>query len=165
MGEPTSDRPERISVREEAQVAYRAMAAFDRAIELDQALRELVKIRASQLNGCAYCIDMHTQAARAAGESERRIYALAAWRESPLFTRRERAALELTDEITNIAGGGVPDSVYERSAAEFAPSELANLILAIAAINAWNRIAVSSAMVYSNGPAIGSSGTASSQSQ
>jgi AhpD family alkylhydroperoxidase len=141
-------RPERISLVEEARGAYRAMAAFDRSIELDPALRELVKIRTSQLNGCAYCIDMHTRAARKAGESEQRLYALAAWRESPLFTTRERAALELTDAITRIGERGVPDELYERAAAEFAPGELANLILAITAINAWNRIAVASGMIF-----------------
>lgn len=100
----------RISIKTEAPAAYRAMAAFDRSIELDPALRELIKIRASQLNGCAYCIDMHTRAAREAGESEQRLYALAAWRESPLFTLRERAALELTDAITGIGKHGVPRS-------------------------------------------------------
>jgi len=138
----------RVSLAEEARTAYRAMAAFDRSIELDPALRELVKIRASQLNGCAYCIDMHTRAARKAGESEQRLYALAAWRESPLFTPRERAALELTDAITEIGERGVPDDLYESAAAEFPPHELANLILAITAINAWNRIAISSGMIF-----------------
>jgi AhpD family alkylhydroperoxidase len=108
-----------------------------------------VKIRASQLNGCAYCIDMHTPAARTAGESEARLYALSAWRESPLFTPRERAAFELTDAITRIGDRGVPDAVYEAAAAQFPPRELANLMLAIAAINAWNRIAVSSGMIFS----------------
>ena len=152
MSESTTEQSERINLRKEAQAAYRAMAAFDRSVELDAALHELVKIRASQVNGCAYCIDMHTRAARSAGESERRIYALAAWRESPLFTERERAALDLTDSITNIAGSGVPDAVYHHAAAEFAPSELANLILAITAINAWNRIAVSTAMIYTDQP-------------
>jgi AhpD family alkylhydroperoxidase len=139
---------DRVSLVEEAPAAYRALAAFDRSIELDRTLRELVKIRASQLNGCAYCIDMHTRAARNAGESEQRLYALAAWRESPLFTPRERAAFELADAITTIGERGVPDDLYERAAAEFAPGELANLILAITAINAWNRIAVSSGMTF-----------------
>ena len=144
----TAEHRERVSLVGEARAAYRAMAAFDRSIELDPALRELLKIRASQLNGCAYCIDMHTRAARKAGESEQRLYALAAWRESPLFTPRERAALELTDAITRIGESGVSDAVYERAAAEFVPGELANLILAITAINAWNRIAVSSGMIF-----------------
>jgi AhpD family alkylhydroperoxidase len=144
----TAEHHERISLNAEAPGAYRAMAAFGRSIELDSALREPVKIRASQLNGCAYCIDMHTRAARKAGESEQRLYALAAWRESPQFTSRERAALELTNAITRIGESGVPDDVYERAAAEFAPGELANLILAITAINAWDRIVVSSGMIF-----------------
>lgn len=144
----TVEHHKRISIKTEAPAAYRAMAAFDRSIELDPALRELIKIRASQLNGCAYCIDMHTRAAREAGESEQRLYALAAWRESPLFTLRERAALELTDAITGIGKHGVPDPVYQHAVAEFTPGELANLILAITAINAWNRIAVSSGMIF-----------------
>jgi len=148
MSVSASDQPERVNLKREAPEAYRAMAAFDRSIELEPALRELVKIRASQLNGCAYCIDMHTRAARKAGESEQRLYALAAWRESPLFTPRERAALQLTDAVTKIADDGVPDTVYQHAADVFSTGELANLILAITAINAWNRIAVSSGMVY-----------------
>jgi len=148
MSVSTSDQIERVNLKREAPEAYRAMAAFDRSVELDPALRELVKIRASQLNGCAYCIDMHTRAARKAGESEQRLYALAAWRESPLFTPRERAALQLTDAVTKIADDGVPDTVYQHAADVFSTGELANLILAITAINAWNRIAVSSGMLY-----------------
>jgi AhpD family alkylhydroperoxidase len=132
--------------------AYRAMAAFDGSIELDSALRELVKIRASQLNGCAYCIALHTPDARKAGESEQRLYALAAWHESLLFTERERVALKLTDGITGIGESGVPDAVYERAASEFSTAELANLIFAITAINAWNRIAVTSGLVLADTP-------------
>ncbi len=147
MDDPTVEHRERINLKDAAPEVYRAMAAFDRSIELDPALRELVKIRASQLNGCAYCIALHTRDARKAGESEQRLYALAAWRESPLFAVRERAALELTDAITKI-GDGVPEAVYECAAAEFPATELANLILAITAINAWNRIAVSSGIVF-----------------
>jgi AhpD family alkylhydroperoxidase len=142
-------QPMRVRLTKETPAAYRAMAVFDRSIAVDPSLRELVKIRASQLNGCAYCIDMHTRAARAAGESERRLYALSAWRESPLFTPRERAAFELTDAITSIGDRGVTDDIYETAAAQFPPCELANLMLAIVAINAWNRIAVSSGMVFS----------------
>ena len=124
------------------------MAAFDRAIELDPKLLELVRIRASQINGCAYCIELHTRAARQAGESERRIYALSAWRESPLFADRERAVLELTDAITNVRDAGVPEDVYRRATEHLDQAELANLMLAISAINSWNRIAISSAMVF-----------------
>jgi AhpD family alkylhydroperoxidase len=143
---------QRVNLKAMAPDAHRAMAAFDGSIELDSALRELVKIRASQLNGCAYCIALHTRDARKAGESEQRLYALAAWRESPLFTERERAALELTDVITRIGERGVPDAVYERAVSEFSAVELANLIFAITAINAWNRIAVSSELVFADTP-------------
>jgi AhpD family alkylhydroperoxidase len=141
---------QRIDLKATALDVYRAMAAFDSSIELDLALRELVKIRASQLNGCAYCIALHTRDARKAGESEQRLYALAAWRESPLFSERERAALELTDTITRIGESGVPDAVYERAASEFSAADLANLIFAITAINAWNRIAVTSGLVFAD---------------
>jgi AhpD family alkylhydroperoxidase len=143
---------QRIDLKATALNAYRAMAAFDGSIELDSALRELVKIRASQINGCAYCIALHTRDAREAGESEQRLYALAAWRESPLFTECERAALELTDTITRIGESGVPDGVYERAASEFSAADLANLIFAITAINAWNRIAVTSGLVLADTP-------------
>jgi AhpD family alkylhydroperoxidase len=139
---------ERVDIAGRARDAYRAMAAFDRSIELDPALRELVKIRASQINGCAYCIELHTRDARRAGESERRIYALSAWQESPLFSDRERAALALTDAITRIADTGLPEPVFEQAAEHFGEEELANLILAITAINAWNRIAISSGIVF-----------------
>lgn len=139
---------ERVDIPARARDAYRAMAAFDRSIELDPALRELVKIRASQINGCAYCIELHTRDARKAGESERRIYALSAWHESPLFSDRERAALALTDAITRIADAGLSEAVYEQAAEHFDEQELANLILSITAINAWNRIAISSGIVF-----------------
>lgn len=140
--------PGRTDIKRNAPDAYRAMAAFDRAIELDPQLRELIKIRASQINGCAYCIDMHTRQARTAGEREDRLYALAAWRESPLFSERERAALALTDAATRLARDGVAQDVYDQASAHFDEEQLANLILAIAAINSWNRIAVSGAMVF-----------------
>jgi len=149
MGEMADpDDHARVDIAARARDAYRAMAAFDRSIEFDPALRELVKIRASQINGCAYCIELHTRDARRAGESERRIYALSAWRESPLFSGRERAALALTDAITRIAEAGLPEPVFEQAAEHFAEEELANLILAITAINAWNRIAISSGIVF-----------------
>ena len=138
----------RVNLRALAPTAYRAMAAFDRSIELEANLLELVRIRASQINGCAYCIELHTRAALEAGESERRIFALSAWRESPLFSERERAVLELTDTVTNVREAGVPDDVYRRAAEHLEEGELANLMLAISAINSWNRIAISSAMVF-----------------
>ena len=127
----------------------RAMAALDRAAtkELDSAgldprLRELVRIRASQLNGCAYCIDMHTKDARAAGETEQRLYALPAWRETPFFTSRERAALAFTESVTVLARTHVPEADYEAVAKEFTPEEIGALVALIVAINAWNRIGV-----------------------
>ena len=127
----------------------RAMAALDRAATkeldsagLDRRLRELVRIRASQLNGCAYCIDMHTKDARAAGESEQRLYALPAWRETPFFTSRERAALAFTESVTLLASTHVPEADYEAVAKEFDPGEIGALVALIVAINAWNRIGV-----------------------
>jgi len=109
---------------------------------LEPSLQELVKTRASQLNGCAYCIDMHTKDARAAGETEQRLYALSAWRETPFFTPRERAALAWTEAITNIQQGHADDAVYEQVRSEFNEADLAKLTLAITQINAWNRIAI-----------------------
>ena len=109
---------------------------------LEQALRELVKIRASQINGCAFCLDMHTKDARAAGETEQRIYALNAWREAPFFTERERAALAWAEAVTRI-GGGVPDDLYAEARRQFSEKELVDLTWAVAAINAWNRVVIS----------------------
>jgi AhpD family alkylhydroperoxidase len=129
---------------------YRAMSHLDQAatkeldrVDFDARLRELVRIRASQLNGCAFCIDMHTKDARAVGESEQRIYALSAWRETPFFSDRERAALALTESVTLVAQTGVPDTDFDRAAAQFSSDELAALISLIVTINAWNRIGVS----------------------
>ena len=124
----------------------RAMLALSREVEvsgLDRRLFELVKIRASQMNGCAYCIDMHTQEARLAGESEQRIYALNAWRETPFFTDRERAALEWTEAVTRVGDTHVPDELYERTRQHFDESELVALTFAVVVINSWNRLAVS----------------------
>ena len=116
---------------------YMAKAGFDRS------LYELVKIRASQINGCAYCLDMHHHDARAAGEDQRRLDVLSAWREAPsLFTERERAALALTESVTRIADGGVPDDVWQAAANTFDKAELVQLLIAISTINVWNRLAV-----------------------
>ena len=109
---------------------------------LDKRLFELVKIRASQINGCAYCIHMHTKDARANGESEERLYLLSAWRESPLYSERERAALAWTEALTLIAKTHAPDEDYEELSRHFTPEEQVKLTLLIGAINTWNRIAV-----------------------
>lgn len=110
---------------------------------LEASLLELVKLRASQINGCAYCIDMHTKDARARGESEQRLYLLNAWREAPFYTERERAALEWTEAVTLITEGHVPDEIYERVRAHFTEKEIADLTLAVVAINGWNRFSIS----------------------
>jgi len=110
---------------------------------LEHSTLELVKIRASQINGCAYCLDMHTKDARAAGETEQRIYALSAWRETPFFTDRERAALEWTEAVTLVAETRVPDDVYEQVRQQFSEEELVELTFAVIVINSWNRLQVS----------------------
>jgi len=110
---------------------------------LDRSLFALVEIRASQINGCAYCLDMHTKDARAAGETEQRIYALNAWRETPFFTDRERAALEWTEAVTRVADAHVSDEVYERMSAQFSEAEMVALTIGVAVINAWNRLVTS----------------------
>ena len=109
---------------------------------LDHTLRELVRARASQLNGCAYCVDMHTKDARAVGETEQRLYALPVWRETGYFSERERAALELTEVVTRCSDTHVPDEAFEAAAKHFTPDELAALISLIVTINAWNLIGV-----------------------
>src|SRR5258708_19071894 len=139
----------RLDFDEHAAGFSRAMAHLDRAaikeldkVEFDPRLRELVRIRASQLNGCAYCVDMHTKDARAIGETEQRIYALPVWPETPFFTARERAALAFTEEVTLLATTHVPDEAYRAVAAQFSQPELAALISLIVTINAWNTIGV-----------------------
>jgi AhpD family alkylhydroperoxidase len=110
---------------------------------LDPALLDLVRMRASQINGCAFCIDMHSKDARARGETEQRLYELNAWRETPFYTERERAALAWTEAVTLVAQTHVPDDVYETARGQFSEKELIDLTLAIAAINSWNRLAIS----------------------
>jgi AhpD family alkylhydroperoxidase len=125
--------------------AYQAMATLEQFVDscgLERPLLELVKMRASQINGCAYCLDMHSKDARALGETEQRLYALNAWRETPFYSERERAALEWTEAITQISETHAPDDVYERVFKQFKPEELANLTLAIATINSWNRLCI-----------------------
>jgi AhpD family alkylhydroperoxidase len=110
---------------------------------LERSLLDLVRLRASQINGCAYCIDMHAKDLRAGGESEQRIYLLDAWRESPDYTDRERAALAWTEAVTLVTDGHVPEDVYQQVRQQFSEEELVNLTLAIVAINGWNRLSIS----------------------
>jgi AhpD family alkylhydroperoxidase len=125
--------------------AYQAVMGLETYVRehVDHTLLELVKLRASMLNGCAFCVDMHSRDALAAGESTRRLFAVSAWREAPFFTARERAALALTDAVTRLGEDGVPDTVWDEAVAVFSEEELANLIVAIATINVWNRLSVS----------------------
>jgi AhpD family alkylhydroperoxidase len=139
-----------MQVRLEAQkvspAAYQAMLGLEmfvrRQSKLEPALIQLVKMRASQINGCAYCIDMHSKDARAEGETEQRLYALSAWEETPFFTDRERAALALTEAVTLIKDSHVPECIYEKAKKSFSEEELVNLTLAIIAINGWNRLSI-----------------------
>jgi AhpD family alkylhydroperoxidase len=124
---------------------YQAMIGLERHVRscgLEHSLLEIVKTRASQINRCAYCVDMHTKDARAAGETEQRLYALAAWRDTPFYTERERAALEWTEALTLISENDVPDELYEHMRRQFSEEEIVNLSLAIVAINGWNRLAI-----------------------
>jgi AhpD family alkylhydroperoxidase len=136
----------RIDFTKVAPGAVRAMYGLEKYLSeasIEEPLRLLVKLRASQINGCAYCIDMHSKDARAAGEKEQRLYGLAAWREAPYYSKRERAALEWTDALTLVADNHVPDDLYQRTRQQFNEQELADLTLVVAQINAWNRIAIS----------------------
>jgi AhpD family alkylhydroperoxidase len=124
----------------------RAMRGLQNYVDesgLEHPLLHLVKLRASQINGCAYCIDMHTKDARAGGETEQRLYMLSAWRESPFYSVRERAAFAWTETVTRLADTNVPDEDYEAARAQFSEAELVNLTMAIVAINGWNRLCVS----------------------
>ncbi len=130
----------------EASGAAKAMFGLEHFVRncgLEPNLLELVKMRASQINGCAYCIDMHSKDARAAGETEQRLYALNAWHETPFFSGRERAALEWTEALTLISTSHVPDELYQRVRDHFSEEELVNLSIAVVAINGWNRLAIS----------------------
>src|SRR4051794_6941589 len=119
-----------------------ALEHYIHASGLEEPLVHLVKMRASQINGCAYCLDMHSKDARALGETEQRLYLLDAWEESPFYSERERAALALTDAVTRITEGHVPDEVFEKSRAHFSEPELIALLVTITTINAWNRLAI-----------------------
>jgi len=140
---PTSQsRIDYRSVSPEAIKGMYELESFVRTCGLDGTLIHLVKVRASQINGCAYCIDMHTKDARADGESEQRLYALNAWRETPFFTEAERAGLARAEALTNIQQGHAPDDVYEELTRHFSEKDIVSLSLAITTINAWNRIAI-----------------------
>jgi len=135
----------RLDYRAALPEAVRAMNGLEQVVELsnlEPRLRELVKLRASQLNGCAYCVDMHTKDARAIGEDEQRLHLVAVWREAPFFTPRERAALGWTEALTLLGETAAPDAAYETMAHEFDPVEQVALTLAIIAINGWNRLAI-----------------------
>ncbi|MEO8036072.1 MAG: carboxymuconolactone decarboxylase family protein [Acidobacteriota bacterium] len=130
------------TVAPEGARAMLGLETYVRQCGLEHPLLELIKIRASQINGCAYCLDMHTKDARAAGESEQRIYALDAWRETPFYSERERAALAWTESVTLVGGDHVPDPLFAEVKAQFTDAEIVNLTLAIITINGWNRLAV-----------------------
>lgn len=141
----------RKSIKDNEPDAYKAMLGMEHYIRNSQIpvlLRELIKIRASQINGCAYCIDMHTQEALKLGETQRRIFALSAWKESPLFTEEERAVLQLTEEVTLIAEDGVSDETYEMVKQFFGEKVLAQIIMQVVIINSWNRITVSTKQIF-----------------
>ncbi len=127
----------------EALRAMTGLESYVRGSGLETKLLELVRLRASQINGCAYCIDMHTKDARAEGETEQRLYELNAWRETPFYTERERAALAWTEAVTLVSENHVPDGVYRMAREQFSEKELVDLTLAVVAINAWNRLAIS----------------------
>ena len=136
----------RISLQKVARDVYRAIDTLDASVEFDPELRELIRLRASQINGCGYCVDYHAADARHAGESERRVWAVSVWRTSPFFDAREKAAFALTEAMTGLHATGVPDEVYAEAERHFPPEELGNLMGAIIAINAWNRVGVATAL-------------------
>jgi len=136
---------ERLRYAQVAQDGYNSLLGLEQYLRqcgLEESLLHLIKLRASQVNGCAYCIDMHWKDLRAIGENEQRLYSLDAWRECPYYTDRERAALSWTEAVTLITNGHVPDSVYEEVRPHFTEKELSDLTLAVATINAWNRLAI-----------------------
>ena len=135
----------RLEMQKISPQAYRAMSGLEAYVHnsgLEPALLELMKMRASQINGCAYCLDMHSKDARANGETEQRLYALNAWRETPFYSERERAALGWTEALTLISETHAPDDVYEEARRHFSEAEMVNLSMAIVAINSWNRLAI-----------------------
>ncbi len=138
--------PTRISLSTAAPNVYRAIDALDSSVEFDANLIDLIKLRASQINGCGYCVDYHSGDAVRQGQDTRRVWAISAWRETDFFDEREQAALALTEALTDLSRDGVSDEVYTEAARHFPDAELANLIGAIIAINAWNRVGVGLAL-------------------
>ena len=141
----------RINIGEIERNTYKAMInmeSYVRNSQIPPLLRELIKIRASQINGCAYCIDMHTEDALALGETPRRIFAASAWKESPLFTEEEKAVLQMTEEVTLIATDGLSDETYNKVLKFFGERGLAQIIMQIVMINSWNRVAVSTHQIF-----------------
>ncbi len=141
----------RITIPEIEPNAYKAMSGleqYNRTSELPKLLREMIKISASQINGCAYCIDMHTADALKLGETPRKIFALSAWKESPLFSDAERSVLKLTEEVTLISNHGVSDETYNNALKFYTENEVAQIIMQIVVINSWNRIAISTNQVF-----------------
>jgi AhpD family alkylhydroperoxidase len=136
---------QRLSYARVAPEAYQAMRALEDYVKstgLERPLLELIRLRASYVNGCAYCVDMHTKDARAAGETEQRLFAVPVWRETPFFTPRERAGLAWAEAVTEMPAGGVSDEVYHEARGHFSESEIVQLTMAVIAINGWNRLAV-----------------------
>jgi AhpD family alkylhydroperoxidase len=151
MTTATHSIPVRLDIDAHAGTFNKAMSHLDNAsvkeldrVDFDVRLRELVRIRASQINGCAYCVDMHTRDARSAGETEQRVYSLPVWREAPCYTERERAALAFTETVTAVADTHVPTEAYDAVATHFTPDEIGALLALIVTINAWNALAVAS---------------------
>lgn len=141
----------RVSIKDIEPEAYKAMMALENYTghtDVSSKIKELIKIRASQINKCAYCLDMHTEDAIKLGESERRIYLLSAWKESHLFTDEERAVLQLTEEITNVSQDGVSELTYQNIVKYFGEKVTAQIIMLIIVINSWNRIAIATKMIY-----------------
>jgi len=140
----------RINYAKVAPGVYDAMDALDKYLAscgIEESLLHLVRLRVSQINGCAYCLDMHWKDLRVLGETEQRLYSLDAWRECPYYTERERAALAWAEEVTLVAEGHVPDAVYEEARRHLSERELADLTLAVAAINSWNRLSIAARLV------------------
>ncbi|WP_411823534.1 carboxymuconolactone decarboxylase family protein [Leptospira sp. 'Mane'] len=144
---------QRISIRDLQPEAYKAMFGLENYLNstgIDKKMKELIKVRASQINGCAYCIQLHAADARKAGETEQRIYALSAWWETPIFTEQEKVVLAMTDEITRISEKGLTEQTYKAAKKIFNDNNIAQIIMQISIINTWNRIAVATHMFHPN---------------